>query len=298
MNTASPADASRDSASADAAHMDIQAALTFIVPQTEKPYFESAALTGGEPKVHFKTEARSVTIRNMRERADDLSLDTHGFKLLSSPTRVVDLYDDAEVLSTYQAELQALLTQATGADRAIIFDATRRSDAPQGAANPDGQRGPADRVHVDYTVLSGPKRARDALGDAEVDRVLASGGRIAQINVWRPISGPVKRTPLALADAQSISAAERVATEQRFPDRVGEIYQIAYGAQQRWYWAPEMSRDEVILIKGWDSLDDGRARFAPHGAFQLPHQDPHAPSRESIEVRTYVIFEHDNANAA
>ncbi len=52
-----------------------------------------------------------------------------------------------------------------------------------------------------------------------------------------------------------------------------------------------MARDEVLLIKGWDSLDDGRARFTPHGAFELPDQDPSAPARESIEIRTYLIFE-------
>jgi hypothetical protein len=52
-----------------------------------------------------------------------------------------------------------------------------------------------------------------------------------------------------------------------------------------------MERDEVLLIKGWDSLNDGRARFTPHGAFQLPNQASGAPARESIEARTYLIFE-------
>ncbi|MBT6428531.1 MAG: methyltransferase, partial [Rhodospirillaceae bacterium] len=74
------------------------------------------------------------------------------------------------------------------------------------------------------------------------------------------------------------------------PDRIGEIYQLAHGPAQQWYWAPEMDRDEVLLIKGWDSLDDGRAQFTPHGAFSLPDQDPAAPPRESIEVRAYLIF--------
>jgi len=275
----------------------VRTELTFIVPQADKPYFESAAYTGTVPKVHFKTEVKSVTVCDMRAEASSLSLDTQGFELRHSPTNVTDLYDDEAIETAYAAELQALLTHATGADKAVIFDATRRSDSPQGAANPDGLRGPADRVHVDYTVLSGPKRARDALGDAEVDRVLANGGRIAQINVWRPITGPVQRSPLALADARSIAEAQRVATDQRFPDRTGEIYQIAHADGQRWYWAPLMVRDEVILIKGWDSLEDGRARFAPHGAFQLPHQDADAPARESIEVRTYVIFEAGNPAA-
>jgi hypothetical protein len=36
-------------------------------------------------------------------------------------------------------------------------------------------------------------------------------------------------------------------------------------------------------------LDDGRTRFTPHGAFELPDTPEHAPARESIEVRTLVI---------
>jgi len=52
-----------------------------------------------------------------------------------------------------------------------------------------------------------------------------------------------------------------------------------------------MTNDEVLLIKGWDSLDDGRARFTPHGAFHLSDTHEDAPARESIEVRTLVVIE-------
>jgi len=270
---------------------DVQADLTFIVRQDAKPYFESSALTGGEPKVFFNTEQRTVTICDMRPLVSALSLDRQGFVLCHHKTVVEDLHDDDLVDDVYVRELDALLKESAGADRVVVFDHTRRSDNPTGAANRDGPRGPASRVHVDYTVDSGPQRARDALGVEEVDRILAAGGRIVQVNVWRPIARPVRRTPLALADASSIARQELIATDQRFPDRVGEIYQVAYAPQQRWYWAPDMQRDEVILIKGWDSLDDGRARFTPHGAFRLPNQDPDAPPRESIESRTYLIFD-------
>ena len=270
---------------------DVRAALSFIVPQDEKPYFKSAALTGGESVSFFETEARTVSVHDMRAVADTLSLDREGFELRRHETAVADLYDDEAVADTYDAEIEALLREATGADRVAIFDHTRRSDGPEGAANPEGSRGPATRVHVDYTTASGPKRARDVLGTQEVDRVLGAGGRIVQVNVWRPIKGPVERAPLALADAASVAPDELVATDQLFPDRVGEIYQLAYGEGQRWYWAPEMQPDEVLLIKGWDSLDDGRARFTPHGAFVLPDQRDDAPPRESIEVRTYIVFE-------
>ena len=47
----------------------------------------------------------------------------------------------------------------------------------------------------------------------------------------------------------------------------------------------------LLLIKGWDSLDDGRARFTPHGAFDLPNTPEDAAPRESIEVRTLVVIE-------
>ena len=76
-----------------------------------------------------------------------------------------------------------------------------------------------------------------------------------------------------------------------FPDRVGEIYHLAHHPGQRWYYSPSMTRDEVLLIKGWDSLEDGRARFTPHGAFDLPDGPPYAAPRESIEVRTLALIE-------
>ena len=101
----------------------------------------------------------------------------------------------------------------------------------------------------------------------------------------------MQRAPLALADAQSVKAEGLIATDQVFPDRVGEIYQLAFAPKQHWHWVPLMERDEVLLIKGWDNLDDGRAMFTPHGAFAIPKQNPDAPARESIETRTYLIFE-------
>ena len=269
----------------------VEGALSFIVPQDTKPVFHSTALTGGEAKIFFELEDVSVPVADMRPIAENLSVDTQGFELLHHETQVDDLYDDAAVDSTYHAEVEDILRERFDATHVAIFDVTRRSDDTGGARNPDGLRGPATRVHVDYTVASGPQRAKDVLGEAEYERLIEAGARILQVNVWRPISGPVKRSPLALADASSIATEELVATDQVFADRVGEIYQVAHGAGQRWYYASEIDRDEILLIKGWDSIDDGRAHFTPHGAFELQETGPDAPPRESIEVRTFVIIE-------
>ena len=272
------------------ADASVDAVLTFIKRQDTKPYFNSSALTGGAPEIFFETENQNVSVGDFRPLADKASVDVEGFELMRSATKVDDLYDDEAVDSTYADEIKAMLTKRFGATAVHIFDVTRRSDNSAGAANPDGLRGPANRVHVDYTPKSGPQRTRDVVGDEEAERLFNSGAHIVQVNVWRPISGPVKRSPLALADASSVNPDELIATDQVFPDRVGEIYNVAHAASQRWYYAPEMDRDEVFLIKGWDSIDDGRAKFTPHGAFALANSDD-APPRESIEVRTLVVIE-------
>ena len=76
----------------------------------------------------------------------------------------------------------------------------------------------------------------------DVDR--GSGGASGRLRRASPppIRGPVPRTPLAVADAGSVRAEELIATDQVFPDRVGEVYRLAHGPDQRWYWAPRMQR--------------------------------------------------------
>lgn len=269
----------------------VAAELVFITPSDTKPVFQSAAYTGGEPRTFFKTERHGVAIQDVRPVAASLALDRQGFELHRQTSTVRDFYDDEEIKARYYPEIEAHLMRLLGANRVAIFDVTRRSDAGPGAKNPDGVRGPASRVHVDYTEKSGPQRVKDVLGEGEAARLARNGARIVQINVWRPIRGPVERSPLALADAASIKPQHLIATEQIFPDRVGEIYHLVYYPSQRWYYAPRMNTDEVLLIKGWDSLKDGRARFTPHAAFALPHTPRDAPPRESIEVRTLVVME-------
>ncbi|MDI5933519.1 CmcJ/NvfI family oxidoreductase [Halomonas kalidii] len=262
----------------------VTATLTYLVKGDAKPYVHTEALTGdSEPHYFAEQEAREVTLYNGRPLADGLSLDKQGFELHRRATAVDDLYDDASVESAYYAEVEALIRELTGASRVVIFDHTRRSDAEQRDI-----RGPACRVHNDYTEHSGPERIRDVLGRDEAAALEAVP--VAQINLWRPIRGPVKRSPLALLDASTLDPGDLLATDLVYPDRRGEIYHLAYHPHQRWYYFPDMRRDEALLIKGYDSRRDGRARFTPHTAFQDPTTPPGAPPRESIEVRTLAFF--------
>lgn len=96
----------------------------------------------------------------------------------------------------------------------------------------------------------------------------------------------MRRALLAVVDSSSLLASDQV-----FPDRVGKIYHLAQSDAQRWYFAQEMKPDQVLQLKGWDSLDDGRTRFNAHGAFELDDTTESILVRESIDLRTMVIIE-------
>lgn len=263
----------------------VRAKLTFMVKTGQKPYIETEALTGDtEPRYHAELEEREVDIHDGRPLAQELSLEHDGFVLREHQTRVHDLYDDAEVEEAYYREVESIIKSATGASRVVIFDHTRRTDAGERT----GIRGPARRVHNDYTELSGPQRVRDVLGEDEAESLALVP--FAQINIWRPIRGPVQRSPIALLDAASLDEEDLMATDMLYPGRVGEIYHLAFNPRQRWFYFSEMERDEVLLIKGYDSRQDGRARFTPHTAFTLPATPADAPPRESLEVRALAFF--------
>jgi hypothetical protein len=77
-------------------------------------------------------------------------------------------------------------------------------------------------------------------------------------------------------------------------DTVGFLY----NPKHRWYYFPRMERNEMILLKGYDSKDDGRARFTAHTSFDDPNSPPNAAPRESIEVRALVFGPPETATAA
>lgn len=154
-----------------------------------------------------------------------------------------------------------------------------------------GVKLPAKGAHNDYTLGSGPQRVRDFF-PTEAEVLLEQ--RFAIINVWRPISGPVQESPFAICDARSIQQEDFVACDLLYPNRKGEIYSVRFSPNHRWYYLPHMQPDEAILLKCYDSADDGRARMIAHTGFDDPTSPPDAPPRESIETRAFIFFGPEN----
>jgi hypothetical protein len=265
----------------------IEAGLNYLVPSAEAPYVYAYDPPPGIPARAGTYEERIVPINDARPLLRELSLDRQGFILRRHQTRTVDFYDADEVARLYYPEIVEMVTEATGAAKVVIFDHTIRNADPAVQSGRQAHE-PVTRVHNDYTEKSGPQRVRDLLDPAEAEARLQR--RFVEINVWRPIAGPVESWPLALCDARSVDARDLVAAERRYPDRIGEIYMMTYNPRHRWFYFPRMERDEAVFIKCFDSATDGRARLSAHTSFVDPTTRPGAPPRESIEVRTLAFF--------
>jgi hypothetical protein len=266
----------------------VEAALRYLEPMSDKPRSLEYEPPPGVPRTTAVYRDHGVTIRDVRPVASTLSLEREGFQLISAASGVKDFYDVDAIQTRYYAETVSLLKESTGASRVIVFDHTIRRRVPGASDRTNGiPRQPVPRVHNDYTVKSGPQRVRDLLGEDAGDLLLK---RFAVINVWRPIRGPIQDAPLAVADAQSVDTDDLVATDLIYPDRIGEIYYVKFNPAHRWFYASAMRQDEVMLIKCFDSADDGRARFVPHSAFEDPTAPADASPRESIELRTLVFY--------
>jgi hypothetical protein len=264
----------------------VEAELSFIIADGRKPFSHQYDPPPGQPVRSHQYEGRRVFIQDGRPVVDTFSIDREGFALVPHSTKTADLYDEGALKNSYYPETEALLKAETGASKVVIFDHTIRTShqQPRGVGLP---REAVLRVHNDYTLKSGPQRVRDLVPEEAETRLKK---RFAIVNVWRPIVGPLQQFPLALGDAASLAADDILATDLIYPDRVGEIYSIAYNPAQRWFYFPEMSRDEAVLIKTYDS-DPARARFSAHSAFADPNFPDPKVLRESIEIRALVFFE-------
>ena len=108
-----------------------------------------------------------------------------------------------------------------------------------------------------------------------------------EINVWKPIRGPVLTRPLAICDARSIAPGDLAPTDRYLKH---EVYMMRPRPSPRWFYFPAMTSAETLLIKGYDSMEDGRARFTAHASFVDPTTPPDAPPRESIEARALLFW--------
>ncbi len=270
----------------------VEANLNYLVPMDKKPVNYTYEPPSGTSRSNTTYQTHKLRIYNARSISENILLDQEGFAFTEHNTNVRNFYDEEEVRQVYYPEAEQLLKEVTGGTKVVIFDHTLRNAE---LSNPSENkiREPGKRVHNDFTAKSGYTRARWELAargidNDEIERLLQQ--RFAIINVWRGIADTIQESPLALSDARSIAPQELVAGDLVYRDRIGETYAVTYNPEHKWYYFPQMRRNEVIFIKCFDSAEDGLARFSAHSAFDDPTSPVDAPARQSIELRTFVFY--------
>ena len=273
----------------------VNATITYIAPSDAPARVRVYPLSSGIQTTRPEATQHTMAIRDARSIAASLRLDQQGFALHVSPSMFTDFYNDAAVRKHYYPEVSDAVRALTGAMEVFVFDHNVRS-AVRAARGEAGVRVPVDQVHNDYTEESGPRRKDEVLDAA--GRADLADRRVAFVNLWRPIIGPVQDNPLAVCDARSVAPDDLVTTDIHHfgeddlttPRHRGQIYSVRHNPAHQWFFVSDMRPDEVLLLKCYDSQNDGRARFMPHTGFLNPACPEKFTPRESIEARTLVVF--------
>jgi hypothetical protein len=265
--------------------MNARGILTFLAKNSPKPIYQ-ASVGGAEARLELAGtyNKQPVDILNGRKLQESFSLDKQGFQLVESTTAVEDLYDAELGRKAYEAECKEMILNVTGANSAYVFDHTLRSGDSK-RREEKNSREPTTVIHNDYTPHSAPKRLRDFMG-SDAEKLMEKPFCI--VNLWRPIK-QIESFPLAVCDAESVAPETLIYAERRSKDRIGEIIVVRFDPNQRWIYFPNMTPDEILLIKTYDSREDGRARWCLHTAVDIENTDANAAPRESIESRIFAF---------
>ncbi|KAM0327137.1 hypothetical protein ACHAQA_006268 [Verticillium albo-atrum] len=272
-------------------------------------------------KTSFQRTERTRPVADIRAAGlDSFSTDTSGFGVYHAPATEKEFTDDDAVRGGYYAEIEGLLrAKLTGVRKVVIFDHTIRRRI-EGAP-----RQPVQQLHVDQTPWAAEARVRRHVEDAEEAERLIKG-RFQIINVWRPIGHAASDFPLAVVDWRTTRPEDLIKVDLLYPVREagddgddrgkealpdaatidstdgyeakGETYAVAPSDAHKFYYVKDMTPEEAMFIKCFDSRSqglpggrDGLAGLTPHTAFVDPQTPEGAKGRQSIEVRCLVFYE-------
>ncbi|GAA6042582.1 hypothetical protein JCM8097_003142 [Rhodosporidiobolus ruineniae] len=278
----------------------VRANLDFLDPKLEEKPFaflgippEGQSATNIEP---YPIELDIADLRAVNDYEKEFTVEKTGFQIVQHTSTKLDGLDDKEGMDAYCKETEELLRATLpGAKRVHIFNQTirkKKHDAPfNGPTRTPENTGPVARAHVDNTAASGARRVFLEMGD---DAEALSKGRCQIINVWRPISHPAQDCPLTYMDYRSLDPKNLIKTDlilSNEGNRKGENYSLTYNPEQKWYFLSDMTPQECVVFKIYDSLNQpGISQLTPHSAFVNPTAPADALPRQSIEVRALVFY--------
>ena len=267
--------------------MNVEADFNYRKPLKEnepKPAYGLDDETEDRNKLPEYLYSFKKTVHNARKL--DLDIDQGGFELIEHKTKVEDFYNDKDVVEIYYQEMSDYVKNKVGADTVQIFSHITRNEAQ---AESGERKGGHRLVHNDFTTSFGKTL------DPFLQETGINPKRIVVFNLWRRFDKDGIDTPFAVCDKRTVSEKELIPTDlyNYLPDQpqalTVEICQSAHSEEHKWYFFPNMNRDEVLMFKTYDSDE---SPFIPtlHSAFDYPNTPQGTSPRESIEVRAVCFF--------
>lgn len=241
-----------------------------------------------EPMVSY-----DVDIRNARPIINELSLDREGFTLVQRKTSWANEFDADSLRDKYLEEMVPFVMDYFGASwvvpkrDAIIVRTPGQALPPQEGHRPLVKNMAAGWAHVDYSRVAGPMMA--AREDQIQGNAVRPYSRLMIIQAWHILSPPPQDFPLAVCDGSSVPDDDLLQINYNKFGIKHKAWHAYFSDRQRWYYFPEMTSDEFILFKGYDS-EDNYPRVI-HAAFDNRRAYPNAKPRKSVEGRFFVYYD-------
>lgn len=249
------------------------------------------------------------------------SLDVNGFRYITAPD-FVNFRDPKAIQAEYVPKvLEAVRQEFPTASRVLWMQHMLRTESYP--ARTGGLSLPYARfAHSDYGPDHAPLfkqmlKARFGVPEAEAER-----SHVCILNLWAPVDRPAYKDPLALLDSRtakqeggtvtyayggpdtavtlkfvkSASKEEKMKTAESKMPKFNDVPALAplHTPDQRWVFCSDMTPQEAVLFKQYDSRPGAAVRATYHHAFPDSfHFDwEECPSRHSIECRIIITFDH------
>eukprot|EP00435_Cladocopium_sp_Y103_P017704 s1973_g4.t1 len=254
-----------------------------------------------------------VKVLNARdqERLEGLSkrdfFEKHGFVLLQKKTamtaadwmqcapKTLDLSNftgigmpkiETPVSRIYAKEVEEMVRELMPEAKEVELDPLCARRGP-GTKNPTY----SFAVHQDYGLTADDWPLMDNGFKSRFDEPSVKG--FMAVNFWRPVApmkGPVKKAPLAVCDPGSVKLEDCIGIHIKWDD-LGYVKMLglAHDDEQRWFYYPDMTQDEVLVFKSFQYFKSQAGRPELKTCFHTAFEDPTAPvdaePRQSAEYR-------------
>ncbi|KAF9025969.1 hypothetical protein BDZ89DRAFT_953355, partial [Hymenopellis radicata] len=190
--------------------------------------------------------AHNVPLHNLREDGYHPSFDVTGFTWKTVPFNGINSGDGWE--DRCAKEACEWLKVFLGARACAPMNWNLRTTSDDDTLSNDDQafktlaQEPSSAAHID---VNRERVADEVLKAFGPGTPYSTANRLAMINIWRPLKGPVTDAPLVLCDGRSLDPVDLDQTTDMF----GGGYYVKFNPKMKWVYLHDQMPDEILLFR-------------------------------------------------